>query len=454
VPEDLPRPVRALLLRARAALFDVDEARLSALRRWAIVAARFAWLGLSSFFRDRLQIRAASLSFSTLLAVVPALALAFALANATGYVKTLSDDTIRPFIDETLPDDGATAGVHALRTTLLAVIALVEGTSLAGLGLGGLVVLGAAVYRVVRGVDEAFTHIFARMGPMRSPWQRVRATLIVSLVTPIGLSYAVTSASLAHGGAAAAIRDAVPWPWIADGLLFVLPPLVVTATLFVLYVELPDTKVSWRSAAFGAIVAGIAWYVTQLLHVRFQVGLARWNAIYSGFGAFPVLLASVQVSWVIVLIGAQLVALHQRSPTLRVLGTAARRDFASLSALGMEVAVALASEREPAALSALAAGLRTDEDTLGLVLDALVARGIVSALEAPLGRRYALAVDAGTLRTRDVLDALEHDPHAELPWDEASPAVREVLAKHREESVASQHNLTIAELKARAADRT
>lgn len=452
-PESIPRPVRSLLYRARSALFGIDESQLSPPRRWLVVSARFLWLVLRAFFRDRLQMRAASLSFSTLLAVVPALALAFALAKATGLLDELRDDTILPFVDDMLGPDhaGDSQGVALLRSAILGVLALVDGTSIAGLGITGTLVLVLAIWRVVRGVDESFRHVFESRGPQRSVAQRLRAFLVVAIVTPLGLSYAVTSASLAHGGAVNVVAEWIPVPWARDLLLIVLPPVVVAVTLLVLYLELPDSPVPFRSALFGAVVAGVSWYGVQLAHVRFQVGLAQWNAIYSGFGAFPVLLASVQLSWVIVLIGAQLVALHQHSPTLRILAPGARRDFATLSTLGMEAALHLVGREAPVDARALALELKADLVTLRIVLDSLEARGIVSSLQTPRGKRYALAIDPSALRTGDVLDAIGRGPE-ELPWREASPKVRRALELHRQASDTSEHNVTLAELHERHKD--
>ena len=450
--EPIPRPLRSALVRVRSALFDVDESRLSPPRRWAVVSARFLWLVARAFFRDQLQMRAAPLSFSTLLAVVPALALVFAVAQATGLLATLRDDTIMPFVEDALgPATGHDSeGVVLLRSAILGIVALVEGTSIAGLGITGTVVLLLAIWRVVRGVDEAFRHVFENRGPRRSVAQRIRAFLVVAIVTPLGLSYAVTSASLAHGGAASVVAEWIPIPWARELLLVVLPPVVVSLTLLVLYLELPDTDVRIRSAIFGAVVAGLAWYGTQLAHVRFQVGLAQWNAIYSGFGAFPVLLASVQVSWVIVLIGAQLVALHQHSPTLRVLAAGARRDFATLSTLGMEVALTLVGREAPIDARALAVEVHADLVTLRVVLDSLEARGIISSIVAAGTKRYALSGDASGLRTSDVLDAIGRGPQVELPWREGSQTVRRALELHRQAGDTSEHNVTLAELHGRA----
>lgn len=456
VVSSLPGPLHALVVRARRWLFELDETALSPPRRWGVLALRFLWLVVRELFRDRLQIRAASLSFSTLLAIVPALALAFAAAKAAGVFSALRDDTLMPFLDQALGADTGEdpPGVALLRSAMLGVVALVDHTSITGLGITGTFVLLLAIWRVVRGVDESFAHVFEHRGPRRSAAQRLRAFLVVAIVTPLGLSYAVTGASLSHGGAAAFVASWIPIAWARELLFIVLPPVVVTLTLLVLYLELPDTDVRVRSAFFGAVVAGLSWYGMQLAHVRFQVGLARWNAIYSGFGAFPIFLAVIQLSWVIVLIGAQLVALHMQSASLRVLGSGARRDYETLSALGLEVAIALSRRAEPIALRPFAAELGADLATLRLVLDALEDAGIVSSIEtAVAGKRYALAADPTTLRTSDVLDAVARGSEAELPWQDASPAVREALALHRRASDTSEHNVTVATLRERSGRR-
>ncbi len=446
--EPAAQPARSPLARARTLVFETDESALSPPRRWLIVSVRFVWLVVRALVRDRLQIRAASLSFSTLLALVPALALVFAIAKATGLLAALRDDTLMPFIDETLGADPTSdsPGVALLRSSVLGVIALVDGTSIAGLGVTGSAVLVLAIWRVLRGVDEAFQHVFEHRGPRRVGAQRLRAWVIVAVVTPLGLSYAVTTASLSHGPPAVLLDAWIPVHWARDLLLFVLPPVVVITTLLVLYLELPDTQVRFRSALFGAVAAGLAWYGLQIAHVRFQVGLASWNAIYSGFGAFPVLLASVQISWLIVLVGAQLVALHQHSPTLRVLVVGARRDYATLAALGLEVTLALVPRDTPIEPRALAQRVKTDLATLRVVLDSLEARGIVSSMLTPRGKRYLLAVEPSALRTNDILAAIGDGPEPQLPWRDVSPTVQRALELHRRALDTSEHNHTLAEL--------
>lgn len=451
-PEQIPAPIRMVLVRLRDRLFEVDDGALPPLSRALFFVLRLLWLVVRSFFRDRLQIRAASLSFSTVLAIVPALALVFALARASGLYAELRAETIDPFLDEMLAPSGAerSPGVVALRSTADGVLLLVDETNLSGLGIAGVVVLVLALLRVVRGVEEAFRHVFSHRGPMKPLHLRIRAFAIALIVTPMGLLYSVTTASLAHGTRTMGfLREWVPYPPLQGLILFFLPPVVTTLALYVLYVELPQGAIRRRAALFGAVLAALAWYGLQLAHVRLQLGLAHWNAIYSGFGAFPVLLASIQASWVIVLIGAQLAAARDNAPSLRLLSRGAPPDHRSRQSLAIRVVTALAKAGGPMAARELAMTLTTDLRPMTEILDALESHDLVARIATKDGPRWAMKADADTVRAGDVLDAIEGTPPGELPWDDQDPAVRAMLLGRREAANTSGHNLTIAQLAGR-----
>lgn len=447
----MPDPVRHGLAFAARALFELDESALSPPRAALVFVARLAWLTTRGFFRDRLQMRAASLAFATVLAFVPMAALAFAIADALGATDSLIERTIEPFLLETIgPADDPTlpTGVRTLRTMLDGLIESVRSTHAAGLGVAGLFVVLWSLARVVRGVEEAFAHVFQHRGPPRTVWKRMRAFAIVAATTPIGLGYAMVTAVLSHDTIANAwVAALVPFGAVRDLLLFVVPPIVVAITLLILYLELPDAEVRWRSAALGASLAAIGWYGVQLAHIRFQVSLARYDALYSGFGAFPILMLSIHVSWVMVLLGAQVIAAHQDAPTLRQLGRGAPRDHAERQALAVRASIALGRHARDVPLRALASEMGVGVTALRSVLDELAAHGLVVARITRTDRRYQLAVDPATLRASTVLDALERAPGGpDLPWDESEAHVHELLVARRAAASSSGGDRTIADL--------
>lgn len=448
-----PRTLPALVQRAASALFDIDEARLSPPRRAIVLVLRIVWLSASGFRRENLHTHAAALSFATMLAVVPAAALAFAIADVLGATDFLIEQTIEPFLADMLGDaDDPTLprGVSGLRSTLEGLLALVRETHVGGLGLAGLAVVLLALFRVLRGVDEAFAHIFEHRGPPRSIARRMRAFAIVAAATPIGLSYAFTSAFLTHDTVAGQwVSSLVPFEPLRDLALIVLPPVMVMLALVVLYFELPDAQIQPRSALLGAALAALGWYGVQLLHVRSQLGIARHNAIYSGFGAFPILMLSIYVSWVIVLLGAQVIAAHQNAPSLRQLARDGLRDHGERQALAVRATIELARDTSPLALRTLAATLGVGVRATREILDELVAHGLVLVSSDRTDRRYTLAVDAETLRASTVLDALERAPgEAPLPWEESTGPIRTLLVARRAAASSSDADRTIAELAA------
>jgi membrane protein len=450
--DPLPEPVQRALAHVGRRLFAADVRTLSPPRAALLVVLRLGWLTVRGFFRERIQMRAASLAFATVLAFVPAAALAFAVADALGATTILIEETIEPFLAETLgsaDDPALPQGVRGLRATLDGLLTLVRSTHVTGLGIFGLIVVLWSIARVLIGVDEAFAHVFQHRGPPRSFARRMRAFAIVTATAPLGLTYAMSTAIVSHGHAAQLFERFVPFAPARDLLLVVLPPIVVTVALLTLYMELPDAEIRPRSAFAGAIVAALAWYALQLIHIRFQVSLARWNAIYSGFGAFPIMMLSIHVSWVIVLLGAQLIAAHQDAPSLEQLARGALRDHGERQALAIRAAIALAQRGAPIALRRLARHLGVPASELREVLDDLAAHDLVATTIDRADRRYSLAIDPAALSAGAVLDALERTAgEPDLPWDEANDPVRGVIVARRAAASSSGGDRTIAELAA------
>lgn len=457
-PQTIPPPVRRALTRLGRALFAVDDAKLSRSAAAFVFALRLGWLVVRGFFRERLQMRAAALSFATVLAFVPAAAIAFCIADALGATELLLSETVEPFLEETLgdpADPSLPSGVRNLRATLDGLLLLVRSTHVAGLGATGLFVVAFSIHRVLRGVEEAFHHIFRHRGPRRSVARRLRAFALVAATTPLGLGYAIASAVLSHGEHAHAwLERAIPYGPARDALLLALPPLVTALALYLLYVELPDAEIRRRSAALAASIAAVAWYGVQLLHIRFQVGLARYNALYSGFGAFPTLLLSIHVSWVVVLLGAQVLAAHQNAPSLRQLAHGSPRSLAERQAVALRAAVALARAPSGILLRALAAQLGVGVAALRDVLDDLASHGLVHATVERRDRRYVLAVEPAALAAATILDALEHAPgEPDLPWDADDEPIRTLIVARRAAASSSGADRTIAELAADEPER-
>lgn len=437
-------------------LWEADERTLPPWRRSLLTIVRLAFVTVDSFFRERLQMRAAALAFFTVLSVVPLAAFVFSVAKGLGAYDALVADTVEPFIAETFRADAGEEmpeGVAVLRRTLESILDLVRGTDVFGLGLAGFVVLAVTVSRVMRGAEESFDAIWGFPG-QRPLLRRLPGWVVVALVTPAALVFASTVTAARHGQPVMALlHETIRSPIVVQALAFVLPPLLVCLSLLPLYLVLPSAYVRRGSAAIGALVGGLGWYALQVLHVRFQIGVARQNALYAGFGAFPIFLVWLHLSWVWILLGAQVAAAHQNAPTLRQLARRRLDDHASRQGVALQVMVALARRPDGGRLRDLAKVVGVAVEPLREVLDALLEHELLSRSEGPYDPLYVPTDDPERMRVAAVLEALGRGAGDERgPWEEAEGPLAQVLEGLQSAAESSHHNRTIRELM-RATDR-
>ena len=162
------------------------------------------------------------------------------------------------------------------------------------------------------------------------------------------------------------------------------------------------------------MIGSLAWYLALIAHVRFQVGVARFNALYSGFAAFPIFLAWLHISWLIVLVGAQIASTHQHHRSLARRARIADADRAFREAICLsavlEVVRAFARGTPYPTREALSQRFDAPEDVIGEMLDRLVEAGMLVRMDAPDEGAYALAKSPDRIRVKEVLDALRRSP--------------------------------------------
>ncbi|HHH30621.1 MAG TPA: YihY family inner membrane protein, partial [Polyangiaceae bacterium] len=426
-----------------------DECSLSSVHRALLSVARLIFVTVDAFFRERLQNRAAALAFFTLLSIVPALALVFSVAKTLGAYDLLIAETVRPLIDRTFPQQATDSahGVAALRTTLEELIGLVANTDVFQLGFVGLLVLLVTIQRVIRNAEESFDVIWGFEG-RRNFAKRLPGYVLVVTFTPAALTFASTMTAARHGEPAMALlANWIGVPWLVAALAWVIPPILVWLSLLPVYLLLPGARVRRRSAFIGALVGGLGWYGLQVLHVWFQIGVARQNALYSGFGAFPIFLLWLHLSWVCVLLGGQVAAANQNAPTLKQLARADLRDHMSVQAVALRALTLLPVEKGER-LRALARQVGVAVEPLRDVLDLLVSHGLLTSRGGPYNPRYVAATHFDDIRVVTVLEALRRRSRdTEMPWDRAEQTVQDVLEKLHDAVESSAHNQTIGELR-------
>jgi membrane protein len=151
--------------------------------------------------------------------------------------------------------------------------------------------------------------------------------------------------------------------------------------------------------------------VALVLHIKFQIGIARYNALYSGFAAFPIFLMWMNVCWVTVLFGAEVCFAHQSEESYMHVARSRPADHAFKEIVALRamtrIGATFLSGGEPWTVSRLAAELAVPQRPLQEILGLLVARGMLAEIERGKESAYLPARDLGGITVKSVLDALK-----------------------------------------------
>jgi membrane protein len=272
-----------------------------------LTVARYAFAIFRDFVRGELNVFATSLVYTTMVAIVPLLALSFSAMRALGLHRSLE-----PLIMSFLAPIGPRAG--ELTERIMQSIDNVHDSTLASVSV---VVLIVSALSMAQKVETSFNFVW-RVDRPRSWVRRLTEYLGIIVIGPALVSIAIGfSASLRSGAMMGRVEQLGPlghWLAASSGLA---PYLLVIATFIFLYVYVPNTRVRLKPAVLAAVLAGATWAATGGLFTSFIVNVTRDEAIYSGFAIVLAAMIWLQLSWLILLLGAQLSFYVQNPACLR-----------------------------------------------------------------------------------------------------------------------------------------
>ena len=248
-----------------------------------------------------LTLHAMSLVYTTMLSIVPMLALSFSVLKAFNV-----QDQFTPMLYGFLEPMGA-KGLEIHNS----VLAFVENIKVGVLGFVGFLLLFYTVISLVQKIERAFNTIwFAPQ--LRSVGQRFTNYLSVILVGPVVVVTAISvTASTMSSSLVQSLIAIEPFGTLIVALTKLMPFLMIIAAFTFFYVLMPNAQVNFKSALVGGVVAGSSWQATSLLFTSFVVGSTNYDAIYSGFAVGILLLIWLYVNWLILLIGSSIAFYHQ-----------------------------------------------------------------------------------------------------------------------------------------------
>jgi membrane protein len=230
-------------------------------------------------------------------------------------------------------------------------------------------------------------------------------------------------------------------------LLAVLTPFMFAwAGFFFLFIFFPYRPVSWKAALVGAAITAICFQIAQYGYVHFQVGVARYRAIYGALATVPVLLVWIYTAWIIVLFGAELTASIQRGVPAFILKSRTP-DFARATALYLMLKLAqqLKQPDEQVSYESIALEVHAQVDDVEPIIDRLKERGLIledlQDKEATR-RRIFLRSDPSIITIDQIVDAAVPEEEAEI----TDPRIRHVLTTIHAAALNAVKPLTLADL--------
>ncbi len=328
-----------------------------------------------------ITLRAMSLVYTTLLAMVPLLAVSISVLKGFGVHDQLEPTLVRLL---------APLGEQSIEISAR-IVGFVDNMKIGVLGAVGVGLLIYTSISLIQKIESAFNYTW-RLQQGRSLVQRFSDYLSVIMVGPVLIFSAVgITASL---GSHQIVEYLNTLPYMNDLLrLFgkLLPYVLAIAAFTFVYLLVPNTRVKFGAALYGAVIAGVLWQTSGILFASFVSGSTSYTAIYSGFAILLIFMIWLYLSWIILLIGASISFYHQNPEQLQQ----KRIDFHLSGRLREQLAlqamvnIARAYDQRSAlvpSLENLASYQRVPEAALKRMLDALQHDGLVqrSAQDPPL----------------------------------------------------------------------
>lgn len=399
-----------------------DEGRLAALLRSLLRILLILW---HEFFASSIALRAAALTFSVVLAMVPLLAMSTAILKGLGngqqmriaayrLIDQLDPDAAMKTAQKKVQEEDAVVSApetpppslnRHLHNAVDSIFDYVENTNFAALGAFGIAGLLIVVITVLNAVEDAMNAIWHTQRG-RSIFRKIMDYLALLVLLPISVNIALAAeAVLTSQKIMKYLAAAIPSAWTVGLLLKLLPFVFITLSLMMMYLFFPSVKVKTGAALCGALFGAVFWFIVQRLYVMLQVGVANYNAIYGSFATVPLFLVWMQLGWIFILLGAVLAYAVQNHSHYRLPGkeSTARQQlqqaFDVLLTVYGNFARAEATEEEP-----LAQGCAIlHEADLDQTIELLISGGLLHEVERHGALAYIPARPAEQLDAASVV---------------------------------------------------
>jgi membrane protein len=405
-------------------LWKTDLKQAGRLHVFFIEALRICYGTIRDLSGGLPSLRAMGLVYTTLLSIVPLLAVSFSVLKGFGAHNQLEPALLSAL--EPLGEKGVQLSDQ--------ILSFVDNMKVGVLGSVGLGFLIFTVLSLVKKIESAFNHTW-RIEGTRNIFQRFSNYLSVILVGPL---FMFTGAGLTASFRSSALTNKLltiePFGTILLSLGELLPYLLTIITFTLIYILIPNTKVRFRSALYSAVITTALWKISGSLFTTFIVNSTNYTAIYSGFAILVIFMIWIYVNWLIVLTGASIAYYHQHPERIARPSQVIRLSCRLREKLALYIMQLVASRfhhNEPAwTLKTLAKKLDISEPATRMILSALSDRNLLTT-SGKNNQQYLLKQAAESITIEMILNAARSaEESASLRADdiEATDKVDELIA--------------------------
>lgn len=406
-------------------IWDIELSSLSAAPRMGINSIRVLHLVYNGFRKNECPLHASALTYSSLMAIVPTMALALAVLRGLGAGEWAEQ--------RILASTGAMP--PQFQQFVENVLTYVSNTNFATLGGIGLALLLWMVVQVIGQVEMSFNRVWG-VQTSRPMLRKFSDYLSILMVVPVLMIAATTINTTLTS---ATITD---WIRLHAGSMHIwylramaLTPLAAICLAFTfLYKFMPNTRVRIVPAFVSGVFGGFLWVIWQRFYIYAQVGVSNYNKIYGAFASVPIFLLWLYISWQIVLLGAEIGFALQNYATykleLRAHDASMRSRIMLAFSIISHAAQSMMVNVPHFEIAAYARRHRVPVRLINEVVKALSGAGLLGEISGDDGR-YVLLKPPAAIRVQEIMTVMLQSgtsPQA-LGFDRLNPAIRHVLGR-------------------------
>jgi membrane protein len=282
----------------------------------------------------------------------------------------------------------------------------VDRTDFTTLGTFGVLGMILAALGVLGSIERSMNAIW-QTATGRAFGRKIIDYMALMILLPLSVNLALGASTLVQSSALYAyIQNVLPVLWVQKLLLRALPIGLLVITFSLLYQFLPNTRVGYLPAFGGGIFGGLAWFWVQVLYVKMQIGVAKYNAIYGSFATLPLFFLWIYIAWVIFLLGAEFSFAFQtwrQYQWKNILITPSARLAMAFDI--MDATLDDYGNRKITDRKSLAEVLNQTEKTVGIIVNDLVYGGLLLRVDGKL-EGYVPAAPLDDLKPSEIMDII------------------------------------------------